>query len=171
MKRAIVLVVMIIGIAASFPVAHACDCMTSSPEQHLMDSAVVFIGTFQGANRNINHTERNGVILLDLGTIDATFKVIGVVKGELKIDELVTVRTLSDGATCGIARWANEEPGISWVIYAHQAKGPRPKDSSDDIFSRELIPLTAETILVTDVCNGTLRTDRAAEHIRYFNSR
>ena len=171
--RAIAFVLIFMGIAAFFSVAYACDCMARTPEQHFMNAAAVFVGEFQEARRNINQTERNGEILVDLGTIDATFKVTRAVKGEARIGELITVRTLSHGSACGVTRWADEKPGTLWVIYANQTTGPRPMDPSDDVFSRELVPLTAETILVTTACSGTSRggSARAAEHLTYFDSR
>ena len=161
MKWKMTLVVMILITTMFFPLAYACDCMARTPEQHVKNSDAVFIGEFQEI--------KNGKpVATNLSSIDAVFRVIRVLKGELEINGFVTVRTLNQSSACGITKWMNEKSGTSWVIYARQIKGP--KDQSDNMFERELLPLTAETILVTTICSGTLQADRAAEHITYFDS-
>ena len=84
--------------------AHACSCAMRTPEQHLQGADVAFVGEFQKIVWRVNP-----------GDSEAAFKVIRVLKGEVKPE--VTVRT---GPICEIG-WVNEKPGALWVVYAWQA--------------------------------------------------
>ena len=118
--------------------------------------------------QNVNRIrERDGLELIGLGTIDVTFKITRALKGGMKVNELVMVRTVDQGSACGLDEWANEKAKTSWVVYAGQVKGPRPKG---DTFLGELIPEGAETILVTTHCSRTAPTASAAADIKYFDS-
>ena len=104
---------------------------------------------------------------MQLGTIDVTFKVTRALKGGMKVNELVIVRTVDQGPACGIEEWEIVKAGTSWVIYAGQVKGPRLKG---DTFLGEPIPFGVETILVTTRCSRTAPTASAGADLEYFDS-
>ena len=107
---------------------YACSCRIQTPEQHFRNSSVVFVGEFREARSGFNQTT------------EAIFKVSGVLKGEIKAGNFLTVRTARHGPMCGISGWTNERPGASWVIYANPVQEHLRKD----------------TLLATNKCSGTL---------------
>ena len=156
--------------------AFACSCVgppRGTPlEKEIADNyartLAVFVGEVVSVKHNVNHIrERDGLELIGLGTIDVTFKVTRALKGGMKVNDLLVVRTVDQGSSCGFDEWAYEKPGTAWVIYADQAKGPRPKG---DTFLGELIPEGAETILVTIHCSRTAPVTSAAADLKYFDS-
>ncbi len=144
--------------------AFACSCagppLGTSLEKRILDEYTGTFAVFVGEVKEAKHDTGQG-------TIDVTFKVTRVLKGGMKVNDFVTVRTTDYGPACGIEEWQTTKVGVSWVIYARQSKGPRPKGN---VFLGELIPLGAETILVTTHCSRTKPAASAADDLKYFDS-
>ena len=175
MKTLIAFLVLVVCATVSAESAFACSCVVT-PLGTLLEKQIadeyagtfaVFVGEVASVRHNVNRIrERDGQELIGLGTIDVTFKVTRALKGGMKVNELVTVRTVDQGPACGIKEWETVKAGTSWVIYAEQVKGPRPKG---DTFLGELIPLGVETILVTTHCSRTAPTASAGVDLKYFD--
>lgn len=176
MNKPITFLVIVILATVFAKSAFACSCVEpplGTPlEKEIADeyarTFAVFVGEVTSVKHNINRFRgTDGRELISLGTIDVTFKVTRALKGGMKVNELVMVRTVDQGSACGLEEWETARTGTSWVIYAGQVKGPRPKGDS---FLGELIPVGAETILVTTHCTRTAPTSLAAADLKYFDS-
>lgn len=131
MKKSLFLGAILIFSLLLTDAVYACSCrrrMTS--EQYFTYSPVVFIGKFQESRRGYNRSQ----------TINATFRVDRVLKGEIKAGDSVTISTAYHSPMCGISNWANETPGALWIVYA----GPVPTNT-----------VPPGKILATSICSGT----------------
>ena len=153
MKKIILGLVLVMVISAFSEQAYACSCVGGwSLEQHFKDADAVFVGEVSEVKHTIDRELINGRETIGMGTIDITFKVIRIWKGNLKVNDLVTVRTVDQSTACGIANWSAEKPGNLWLIWA---------DTSDSFLGQ--VYSASKTMLVTGTCDKTSKTNADAD--------
>jgi len=114
MTKAIVILLGALALCALPESANACSYISISRSAEFQARAAVFIGEVTAVKHNINQI--GGV--RGPGTIEVTFKVTRVVKGEIKVNDSIVVRTSDQESACGITVWAQESPGSKWFVYA-----------------------------------------------------
>jgi len=128
--------------------ADACSFVRLPIENHLQSSSAVFVGEVTAVKHNVNQTQTPQGLLVGPGTIELTFKISRVVKGNLKVGDSIVVSTSDQSSACGITEWARQPVGASWVVYAYH---------NGSMFQ-------------TGISQPTKTTPSADEDLKYFDS-
>ena len=106
-------------------------------EDEFESADMIFVGEFQNSHYNSRDgrvTFINGM-LVGTGSVDALFRVVQVYKwNELRLGQMVRVRTFSESPRCCFKQWSQETKGKQWVVYGRIIKTPSKPDPSDYIF-------------------------------------
>jgi hypothetical protein len=118
-RKAIVILAGVLTLGALPDSASACSGIAIPRETEFQFRAAVFIGEITAVTHNANRIGN----IVGPGTIEVTFKVTRVVKGEMKVNDSIVVRTSDQESACGIASWARESPSSRWIVYADRSGG------------------------------------------------
>src|SRR5689334_20901475 len=88
--------------------AYACSFMKRPIEDHFRSSVAIFVGEITAVKHLANQVQTPQGLLVGPGTIEVTFKVTRVVKGDLKVGDSTVVSTSDQESACGITEWARQ---------------------------------------------------------------